>query len=139
MITSRQMRSGGLLCLLSLAAAAMPRAEAQSPARQRTPNDTLKSIEVSADHKVTFRIYAPKASEVSVRGDFGEGGKLSKDEQGVWSITVDPLVPDFYSYSFNVDGVRTVDPKNAMVKQGITSVDSMFEVPGDEANFEATR
>jgi enterochelin esterase family protein len=139
MITSRLLRSGGLLCLLSLAAAALPRAEAQFPARQRTPNDTLKSIEVSADHKVTFRIYAPKASEVSVRGDFGEGGKLSKDELGVWSITVGPLLPDFYSYSFNVDGVRTVDPKNAIVKQGITSVDSMLEVPGDDANFEATR
>jgi len=90
---------------------APPRAEAQFGARQRTPNDTLKSTEVAADHKVTFRIFAPKASEVSVGGDFGEGGKLTKDEQGIWSITVGPLVPDFYSYTFNVDGVRTVDRK----------------------------
>jgi Carbohydrate-binding module 48 (Isoamylase N-terminal domain) len=125
--------------LLSLASAALPRAEAQFAERQRTPNDAFKSTEVSADHKVTFRIFAPKASEVSVGGDFGEGGKLTKDEQGIWSITVGPIVPDFYSYTFNVDGVRTVDPKNAMVKQGIAGVDSMFLVPGNEADFEATR
>ena len=87
MITSRSFRSGALLGLLSLASVALPRAEAQFTARPRTPNDTLKSTEVSADHKVTFRIFAPKASEVSVGGDFGEGGKLTKDEQGIWSIT----------------------------------------------------
>src|SRR5271157_812374 len=139
MITSRSLRSGALLGLLSVASVALPRAEAQFGARQRTPNDTLKSTEVAADHKVTFRIFAPKASEVSVGGDFGKGGKLTKDEQGIWSITVGPLVPDFYSYTFNVDGVRTVDPKNALVKQGIAGVDSMFLVPGNEADFEATR
>jgi enterochelin esterase-like enzyme len=37
-----------------------------------------------------------------------------------------------------VDGVRTLDPKNALIKQGIASVDNMFLVPGPEAAFEAT-
>jgi enterochelin esterase family protein len=101
----------------------------------------LKSPEVLADNRVTFRIYAPKASEVSVSGDWitqgrGTGGKLVKDDQGVWSLTVGPLVPDFYSYSFAVDGVKTVDPKNAMIKQGVTSLDNMFEIPGPETAFE---
>jgi len=138
MIVSRQFRPG-LFVLLALVSAPVPSAKAQPNQRPRSPNDTLKSTEVSSDHKVTFRIYAPKASEVSVGGDFGEGGKLAKDEQGVWSITVGPLAPDFYSYTFNVDGVRTVDPKNPLVKQGIANVDSMFQVPGEEADFEATR
>ena len=102
-----------------------------------TPNSTLKSPEVLPDHKVVFRIYAPKATDVSVSGDWiaqgrGSGGKLTKDDTGVFSITVGPLVPDFYSYSFNVDGVKTLDPKNAMIKQGEASLDNMFEVPGDE-------
>jgi enterochelin esterase family protein len=44
-------------------------ASAQAPRRQPTPNDTLTSPEVLADHRVTFRIYAPKASEVTVGGD----------------------------------------------------------------------
>ncbi len=136
MIAPYTFRSG--LLLLALASLVPSRASAQGQ-RRSTPNDGLKSTEVATDHKVTFRIYAPKASEVSVSGDFGQGGRLEKDDTGVWSITVGPLTPDFYSYTFNVDGVRTVDPKNAMIKPGLNSLDSMFLVPGDEAEFEMTR
>jgi enterochelin esterase-like enzyme len=114
---------------------------AQQPPRQPTPNDTLKSPEVLADGRVVFRIYAPKAGEVSVGGDWisqglGTGGKLSRDEQGVWALTVGALPADFYSYVFTVDGVRTVDPKNAMIKQGVNSLENMFLVPGTGAAFE---
>jgi enterochelin esterase-like enzyme len=35
--------------------------------------------------------------------------------------------------------VRTVDPKNPMIKPGLASVDSLFLVPGEEAEFEMTR
>jgi enterochelin esterase family protein len=127
-----------MLCAASVAAA---QGRAQ---RQPTPNDTLKSPEVLPDNRVTFRIYAPKATDVTIGGDWiaqgrGTGGKLEREESGVWSLTVGPLVPDFYSYSFTVDGVRTLDPKNAMIKQGVTSLDNMFEVPGDAAAFEANR
>jgi enterochelin esterase family protein len=111
---------------------------AQMPARAPTPNDALVSTEVAPDRKVTFRIYAPKASEVRLRGDWMESittEALTKDDQGVWSVTVGPLVPDFYSYSFVVDGVKTADPKNAVIKQGISTVDNMVMVPGPEAAF----
>src|SRR5882724_5422465 len=113
----------GFFLLVSASLAPSP-ASAQGQ-RRATPNDTLKSTEVADDHRVTFRIYAPKADEVSVSGDFG-GGKMAKDETGVWSLTVGPLTPDFYSYTFTVDGVRTVDPKNPMIKQGVSSLESMF-------------
>jgi enterochelin esterase family protein len=133
-------RHGIALALAVLAAAGSPRAMAQrAPRRPPTPNDTLKSTEVAPDRKVTFRIYAPKADEVSVNGDFGQGGKMTKDEKGVWSLTVGPLAPDYYSYTFHVDGVRTIDPKNAMIKPGVSSLDSVFLVPGEEADFEATK
>jgi enterochelin esterase family protein len=125
--------------LLMVAGFLLPAALAQAPRRERTPNDSLNSVEVSDDHSVTLRIYAPNADEVSVSGDFGQGGQLTKDEQGVWSIKVGPLRPDFYSYIFNVDGVRTVDPKNPLIKPGIASLDSMFEVPGADAEFEANQ
>ncbi len=111
---------------------------AQLPQRQPTPNDTLVSPEVHGDKRVTFRIYAPKASEVILRGDWMEGPgtvKLEKDERGVWAASVGPLVPDFYSYSFTVDGVRTLDPKNVLIKQGIASLDNMFLLPGPEVAF----
>jgi enterochelin esterase family protein len=112
--------------------------------RESSPNDALKSPEILPDNRVTFRIYAPKAKEVTLGGDWvtqnlGKGGPLEKDEKGVWSITIGPLPPDFYSYNLTVDGVRTIDPKNPMVKQGISSLDSMFFLPGDEADFESNQ
>src|SRR3954469_15684079 len=126
----------GLLLLAS--ASLTPTTASAQGQRRSSPNDTLKSTEVADDHKVTFRIYAPRASEVSVSGDFAQGGKMEKDDQGVWSRTVGPLTPDFYSYSFNVDGVRTLDAKNPMIKPGLNSLDSLFLVPGAEAEFEMT-
>jgi enterochelin esterase family protein len=128
--------------LVTLAADATPRAWAQPRPQQPTPNDTLKSAEVLPDRQVTFRIYAPKADEVTLMGDWvaqglGSGGPLQKDDKGVWSITVGPLPADFYSYSFTVDGVRTFDPKNPQIKQGVSSVENLVEVPGNEAEFEA--
>src|SRR5437870_4681910 len=138
-MTQERTLRGGLAMVLFLLATAAP-AAAQPPQRQRTPDDTLVSPEVSADHEVTFHIYAPQASEVSVGGDFvatPPAPRLTKDEKGVWSVTVGPLTPDLYSYSFTVDGVKTVDPKNPLIKQGIAGVDSMVFVSGPEAEFEA--
>jgi enterochelin esterase-like enzyme len=139
MISWRRSALGVSLVCLGLASSSLPSASAQPQRRPRTPNDTLKSTEIAPDRKVTFRIYAPKADEVSVNGDFGQGGKMTKDDKGVWSLTVGPLTPDFYSYSFNVDGVRTVDPKNGMIKPGLSSLDSLLLVPGEEAEFEVTK
>ena len=104
-----------------------------------TPNDTLISPEVLTDHKVIFRLYAPKASEVSLQGDWmmGSKEKMVKNNDGVWSLTVGPLKSDIYLYAFFLDGVAVVDPKNTVVKQGSPTqwTQSMVEVPGDEAKF----
>jgi hypothetical protein len=103
------------VCMLLLGSAALRQASAQAPKRTPTPNDTLVSPEVLSDRRVTFRIYAPKASEVMLIGDWMEGtgpAKLAKDDKGVWSVTVGPLTPDFYGYEFRLDGVRILDPKN---------------------------
>ena len=130
----------GILATLALAPAA--RALAQMPRREPTPNDTLVSTEIAPDRKVTFRIHAPKASEVALRGDWMEGfatQPLAKDDKGVWSVVVGPLAPDFYNYWFVVDGVKTVDPRNPAIKQGVGSVDNMLFVPGPEAAFEEAR
>ncbi|HEY3835679.1 MAG TPA: alpha/beta hydrolase-fold protein [Bryobacteraceae bacterium] len=129
------------LSLFSLLALLLP---AQEPPRPSNPNTTLKSPEVLSDKRIVFRLYAPKAQEVAIGGDWvsqgrGTAGKLEKDDQGIWSITVGPLVPDFYTYNFTVDGVRVLDPKNVDIKPGVTSLSNMFEIPGDPENYEATR
>ena len=117
-------------------------AAAQAPASP-TPPDQLVSPEILPDHRVTFRIYAPKASEILLDGDWilqgrGTGGPLQKDDQGIWSITVGPLVPDFYTYALTVDGVRTMDPQNTTIKPGNRRLENMFLVPGEEAAFAET-
>ncbi len=108
------------------------------PRRGPAPGFNYRSIEVGPDHKITFRIRAPRASEVSVLGDFGRA-KMEKNGEGVWSATVGPLEPDYYTYHFDVDGVFTVDPRNPMIKPGLGSVDSMCLVPGPESEFEQTK
>jgi enterochelin esterase family protein len=58
--------------------------------------DTLASPEVQPDRRVTFRVRAPKASEVSLFGDWMRPETrqaMTRDEQGVWSVTVGPLEP----------------------------------------------
>jgi enterochelin esterase-like enzyme len=121
----------GLIGIVSLAVCPIA---AQPPKKGLAP----VSPEVHKDKKVTFRIQAPKASEVTLRGDWMTGApvKLEKDAEGVWSVEVGPLAPDFYSYAFTVDGVRTIDPRNPTIKQGINSLDSMFFLPGPEADFQ---
>src|SRR5262249_5737670 len=81
----------------------------------------VRSPEIGADRRVTFRISAPKATEVTVSGEFQSGSKsLQKNEAGVWSITVGPIEPEIYAYNFTIDGVRTIDPNNPDVKTGST-------------------
>src|SRR5579871_999454 len=119
---------------------------AQPPQREVNPNNALKSPEVLPDHRVIFRIDAPKASSVEVTGDFvtqglAPAGKLTKDDKGVWSATVGPLPPDLYTYVFNVDGVRTIDPKNGTVKQASDTmpggpIDSLVYIQGPGTEFE---
>lgn len=106
--------------------------------RSPTPNDTLQSIRIHPDNSVTFSIYAPEASEVTVSGDFSAGFRsmsLSKDEVGVWSAKTDPLSPDVYTYDFRVDGVRTFDPRNKQFKESSASLSNIFEMPGKETEF----
>ena len=108
------------------------------PRPPATPNETLVSPEVSQDRRVTFRIYAPKASEVTLSGDWmawSRTERLTKDDRGVWSVTVGPLAPDVYTYWFVVDGVRVIDPRNREVKEGVAGLESVVEVPGKEAQF----
>ena len=85
-------------------------------ARVQTPPGPVTSPEVLADHRVTFRLRAPNAKEVSV--EIEGGGKplaMQKDAEGIWSATSEPLAPDYYGYSFLIDGVTTLDPSNSAV------------------------
>ena len=98
---------------------------------------------VLPDRRVTFRLYAPKASEVILSSELwklpNHTEPLKKDDQGLWSLTVGPLAPGFYDYYFIVDGVPLPDPGNGHIKPGRVTTQSELEVPGAEADWEALR
>src|SRR5277367_3458709 len=65
------------------------------------------SPEVHSDRTVTFRLRAPNAQEVLLsREGVPQRAAMQKDTDGVWTSTTSPLEPDFYGYSFVVDGER---------------------------------
>jgi enterochelin esterase family protein len=113
--------------LLTLAAALLGTCTA-SAQRGQAP---LPSPEVKADHTVVFRLSAPKATAVQVRGEWGAPQAMTKDDNGVWSVTVGPLEPELYSYTFSVDGATVVDPRNTRLKIGRGSMSNLVEVPGN--------
>ncbi len=119
------------------------------PGLQVTPNTNLVSPEVHADGTVTFRLWAPDAKEVKLNSEGEEsvpgatqehvmagmkGVALTKGADGVWSATVGPYPAGAYRYTFTVDGVSTTDPKNAASSESLSSVRSLFLIPGNFAD-----
>ncbi len=92
----------------------------------------LRSPEILDDQKVTFRLRAPNATDVSLNGDWpqGRGIKMSKDEAGVWSATVGPLTPELWAYTFSVDGVSLLDSANANILRDGTRYSNFLIIDG---------
>ncbi len=85
---------------------------------------------VSKDGKVTFTLTAAKASAVTLSGDWGGARTpMTRDDKGTWTATLQ-LRPQIYSYTFLVDGVRTLDPANPQLKIGRMVNASSVEVLG---------
>ena len=115
----------------SSAAPQAPPSPPAGPAMQRGAAPA-RSPEVGADKRVTFRLRAPNASEVAV-AIAGKRLPMQKDEQGIWSVTTDPMAPDIYTYSFVLDGASMNDPSNRQAQTSFGSFQSMFLVPGPAA------
>ncbi|HET7107019.1 MAG TPA: alpha/beta hydrolase-fold protein [Candidatus Acidoferrum sp.] len=109
-----------------------PQAQASAP---QTPPGPVTSPEVLGDHRVTFRLRAPNAKEVSV--DIDGAGKpfaMQKDAEGIWSATSEPLAPDYYGYAFTVDGVTMFDPSNSATIPNFLYRASELHIPPASAN-----
>lgn len=105
---------------------------------QRRP--AISSPDVAADHSVTFRFYSRTAQRVWVSGEFlKKPVAMNKDTSGVWSVTVPPVTPDIYPYSFWVDSVQMADPNNTYVFANERFKRSLLDVPGDQPLIHALR
>lgn len=90
------------------------------------------SPQINDDKTVTFRYIAPKANEVLLSAQFEKKPiAMSKNASGVWSVTVGPVKPDIYPYSFIVDGISVMDPSNVSFFPNERFKASLVDIPGD--------
>ena len=137
--------------LLLMAVALLPLAASAQQALG--PGTGLVSPQINPDHSVTFRYHNPKAKVVLVTGDFlptvpievDFGGRkmiydapghaeLKEGPDGVWTYTSEPLEGELYSYSFLVDGKKTMDPSNIYQNRDVATWTNIFTLsvqPGD--------
>ena len=98
----------------------------------------IVSPEVLPDHRITFRIHAPKAAEAVLR--FGDVDPkpypMTKGEYGIWSVTIGPINPEIYLYYFTLDGAKTIDLSNPIMKVGATIDASVVEIMGNPPRFD---
>ncbi len=94
------------------------------------------SPEVMKDRTVTFRFMAPNAKEVKLSTQLIAGQQnMTKDDEGIWSITLGPVEPDIYPYCFIVDGIQVADPKNSVIFPNEGFQNSLIEIPADTAQI----
>jgi len=101
------------------------------------PPPRLTSPEVAPDGHVTFRFYSPNAVKVELSLETQrDHSPMQKDQQGIWSVTVGPLKPDFYGYAFVQDGISLIDPSNSLMKPNLLDNESEVHVPGASLPWE---
>lgn len=128
---------GLVVVLLSASVVSAQPAPSAQPAQQgrggRGPQGPrIVSPEMHPDKKITFRLSAPKAGAVVLNGGWPNGSNIPmvKDDQGVWSVTVDPLPEQLWQYSFNVDGLKVLDPGNGEYARDGSRYDNLLMIEG---------
>ncbi|MBZ0214230.1 MAG: esterase [Nitrospirae bacterium] len=95
----------------------------------------LRSHEVDASGRITFRYVAVNAQKVEVNVEGASAIAMTKGSGGVWTATTEPMKPDLYGYSFLVDGVTQLDPLNPVTKPNLIWPSNMVLVPGANDGF----
>ena len=117
-----------------------------APTPEPTPPGPLsdKISQVLPDKHVTFRLLAPKANTVDVilgikSGPYEAQGSttaaMTKDANGIWSVTLGPLEPNLYEYQFRLEGRKIADPGNDMPKPQRQVDTSLLLIPGTPPDF----
>lgn len=129
-----------LLLLLILLPPGHPgQLQAQTTQRATSPVPLVPapaaSPTVHPDGSVSFDLLMPHAEHVELQVEgfakpFVMERSAASPEPGHWTYTLPPLAPEYYSYSFLVDGTNVVDPHNVVLKPSAFRVQSVFLVPG---------
>jgi enterochelin esterase family protein len=119
------------------AARPQPAAPPAPPRAMMPQGPAVVSPEVLADRRVVFRILAPQANNVGLNasdipGLLREKPSFTKGDNGVWEATVGPIDPGAYRYTFLVDGITAMDPRNPAVSESNANSWSLVYIPGAE-------
>jgi hypothetical protein len=128
---------------LLLAAAMQQAAPAPAPAApggrggQAAQTPAFTSPEILPDHRIAFRLFAPEATSVALRGGdipapARANTQFTKAENGVWEMTTGVVEPGAYRYVFVVNGVGVIDPRNTAISESNTTTWSVATVPGSD-------
>jgi enterochelin esterase-like enzyme len=127
-----------VLCFFALSGIGTAQQTKPAPVAPPQPPAWLVSPDVHSDGTVTFRYRAPNALDVKLAREGTEPVAMQKDDQGVWSVTTAPLAPDYYGYSFTVDGARSLDPYNHGQVPNLIAPGNFVHVPGPSLSWEVT-
>jgi enterochelin esterase-like enzyme len=116
--------------ILGAAVSSLCLAAAVNVSAQRPRPPQIESPVVNPDRTVTFRFRAPNAKQVELNAQFLKTNQpLTADASGVWSVTVGPVEPNLYPYSFVVDGVSVADPNNLNIFPNERFKNSLVDIP----------
>ena len=102
--------------------------------------DANVSPEIHDNNSVTIRLYAPNAERVTLVGDFVDNAAMTRNAEGVWEYTSEPLASELYCYWFNIDGIDHVnDPMNSYVMRDVGSQMNYFIIPGERGDLYAAQ
>jgi enterochelin esterase-like enzyme len=95
------------------------------------------SPEILPDRRIAFRLFAPDAATVTLRGgDIPAPARanlqFTKGDNGVWEMTTGAVEPGAYRYVFVVNGVGVIDPRNTAISESNTTTWSVATVPGSD-------
>lgn len=119
-------------CLLSATLAVQAQTKRPPNTYRSTASDTTPTdpTQVNPDRTITFRLLAPAATQVDLFVYENQQLPMAKAANGVWTLTLGPLEPEVYRYTFVVDGVRVPDPSNTAVAIGRAAQSSIVDMPG---------
>lgn len=101
------------------------------------PQAKLSPI-VNQDNSVSFRLYAPNAQVVTLRGDWMAPeikADLMKGDDGWWTYTSQPLQSDMYIYTYDVDGTQIIDPLSVFQVRDVNSLFTLFYIDGENGDY----
>jgi len=102
---------------------------------QAADDHPLESPQIVNYRRVIFRLKAPKAKTVMLKGIRRTQEEMTRRRGGVWSVTIDHLDPGIYEYCFIVDGQPMIDPSNPEVRSGTNPDRSLLEISTDTPLF----